>query len=107
MVIRVRRGIAVREPRSIIDISRNERLPWQRILPADMQRVSLVVIEQPKAITEREVRQTSVDVSKAQCKLVGIGQVELSPVVGTRRPQCQLPAIDARALNRNREKDVG
>src|SRR5580700_5200421 len=98
MVVRVRGGIAVREPRSVIHIGRNERLPWQRILPADMQSVSLVVIEQPKAITEREIRQTSVDVSKAQCQLVGIGQVELCPVVDTRRPQRQLPAIDACAL---------
>ena len=45
VVVRVRRGIAVREPRTVIDIGRNERLPWQRILPADVQRVSLVVIE--------------------------------------------------------------
>ena len=46
-VFRVR--IAVREPRSVVDVRRRKRLPRQRRIDADVQRVSLIVIDRREA----------------------------------------------------------
>src|SRR6267378_5202160 len=74
-----------------------------------MQRVALVVVE--KEISRRRSRawtdQAADDAAAAQSELIGIGEIELGAVAEPWRAQCQLPAIDSRALHVNSEEDVG
>src|ERR1700688_1394206 len=55
MVARDRR-IPIREPRGIVNVSRCIASPGQRELSANVQRVSLVMIEQFETVAEREIR---------------------------------------------------
>src|SRR5580704_17069987 len=99
--------VAIREPRGVIDVGGSIRVPGQRVIAPDMQCVALVMIKQLKAVTEREIRQAPVDISKTQRQMIGIGQIHLASIANARRLQGQLPSIDPRALDRNREKDIG
>src|ERR1700761_5947226 len=106
MFIWIGRGIAVGKSRSVVDVRRDERPPRQRPLPSDVQRVPLVVIEQTEAVTKRKIGKAAVDVAESKRELIRVGQVNLPAVVNARRPQRQFPAIDARALNCDREEYV-
>src|SRR5271170_3906745 len=81
-------------------------MPRQRVLTADVQGVSLVVIEQAKAITKREVGESAVDVAEAERELIGVRQVDLPAVANAWRAQRQLPAVDSCALNGNGEEEI-
>src|SRR6202167_2077876 len=107
MIIRIRRRIPVRKSRRVINVGRNKRSPRQRPLSADVQGVSLVVVEQSESVAKREIRQAAVDVPESQRELIRVRQINLPVIVNSRRTQRQFPSVDARALNRDREKHVG
>ena len=79
--------VAVREARSIINISGCVASPGQRVLTAYVQRVPLVVVKKLEAIAKREVRESAVDVSETKRKLVRVGQINLATIADARRAQ--------------------
>ena len=79
--------IAIREARGVVDVSRCIAPPGQRELSADVQRVSLIVVEQLETVAKGEIGETAVDVAKTKGKLIGIGQVNLRPIADARRAQ--------------------
>src|ERR1700730_8642649 len=72
-----------------------------------MQRVSLIVVQQPEAVAEREIRQAAIDIPEAQRQLVGIGQINLTAIANAGRAKRKFPPIDACSLNRHRKKHIG
>lgn len=108
MVSRIRWSwIAVREARRIVNVRRSIRIPRQSVLSAEMQSVALVVVEKTEAITKGKIRQTAIDITETERQLIRIGQVNLCAIANARRTQRQFPAIDARALNRDGNEEVG
>src|SRR5271168_2146087 len=107
VVIGVRRRIAIGEAGSVVDVCGNVAAPGQRVLPAEVQRVALVVIEQAEAVAERKVGKPAVDVAEAEGQLIGVGQVELQAILDARRANRQFPAVDARALNGDGKENIG
>src|ERR1700720_1473843 len=108
-VIARQRLIPVREARSVIHVGGSVASPRERPLPANVQRVPLVVVEQTE--TRRRngawTNQSSGDAAERERDLVRIGQVDLPSLANLRRPQRQLPAVDARALYCDGKKQVG
>src|SRR5260370_33129946 len=100
--------IAVGKAGGVIDVRRSVSAPWQCVPAAEMKRIALVMIEQEKAWGRRSARtdQAANDAAEAKSELIGIGEIELRAVANPWRTQRQLPAIDSRALNIDREKDV-
>ena len=84
-------------------------MPWQRELPADVQRVALIVVEEAETGRRRiaERYEAASNTAKTECELVGIGQVDLAAVVEARRMQGEFPAIDTSALNGDGDEDFG
>jgi hypothetical protein len=82
-------------------------VPRQRILSSDVQSVPLIVIQQSKSITKREICQTAVDIAESKGKLIGVGQIKLGPIANVRRAQRELPPVDAGALDRDGKENVG
>ena len=72
-----------------------------------MQGVPLIVIQQSKSIPKREISQTAVNVAESKGKLIGVGQINLSPIANAGRTQGELPSVDARPLNGDRKENVG
>src|SRR5580692_2433771 len=101
-----RRWRPVRESRRIVHIGRRVGMPRQVVLSPDVQRVPLIVIQQPKSIAKRKVGQPAINIPKPKCQLVRIRQINLCPIPNPWRTQCQLPPIDPRALNCHRKKQV-
>src|ERR1700686_707727 len=95
------RRIAVGKARAVINVSRRVCAPRQCVLAAKMQRVALIVVEQKKARWRRSARtdQAANNATQAERQLVGISEIDLRPVLDTRRTQRQLPATDSRALH--------
>src|SRR5258705_13100226 len=100
--------IAIGEARPVINVRRSVRTPWQCVLAAKVQRITLIMIEQKKAWRRRCARtdQSADDAAEAKSELVGVGEIDLRPVLDTRRTQRQLPAADSRALYIDGEKHV-
>ena len=101
------RGVAVGEARGVVNIGRRVRMERHFVACAEVQRVALVMVEQREAVAEGEISQAAVDVAEGESELIGIREINLRPIADVRRAQRKLPAIDARALNRDREKQVG
>src|SRR4029077_3854477 len=93
--------------RAIIHVRRDVASPWQGPLPAEVQRIPLVVIQQPEAVPKRKIREPTINVAEAERQLVRIRQVDLPALANPRRPQRQFPPADARALYCDGEKQVG
>ena len=74
---------------------------------AEVQCIVLVMIEKSEAITKGKIREAAVDVAKGESELIGIREINLRPIADARRAQRKFPPVDARALNRDREKQVG
>jgi hypothetical protein len=53
------RWIPIREPRGVVDISRCIASPGQCVLSADVQRVSLIMVEQLETVAEGEIGETA------------------------------------------------
>src|SRR3984893_2938614 len=85
------RWVPVREPRGVVNVSRCIASPGQRELSADVQRVSLIVVEKLEAIAEGEIGETAGDVAEPKGELIGVGQVQLSSIANARRAQREFP----------------
>src|SRR5690242_10168923 len=100
-------GVAVGKARGIVNVGRRVRMKRQFVPCAEVQSVALVVIEQSEAVAEREIRQAAVDVAEGESELIGVREINLCAIADARRPQGKFPPVNARALNRDREKQVG
>src|SRR5690242_18990450 len=82
--------------------------PRQPARPHYTQRIALVMIKEKKAFLWRlEIPQPSRDGAKALHKLAGPRHVDSRASKNLRRPQRGFPALDARPLDGERQKDVG
>src|SRR5438034_1206466 len=100
-------GVAVGEARGVVNIRCRVRMKRQFVPCAEVQSVALVVVEESKAVTERKVSEAAVDVGEGESELIRIGQIKLGTIADARRAQRKLPAVDARALYSDGEKQVG
>ena len=62
--------VAIREARGVVNVGRGIAPPGQRVLSADMQRVSLIVVQQFETVAKGEIGETAVDVSESEGKLI-------------------------------------
>ena len=99
--------VAVGKPGGVVNVGCRVRMKRQFVSCAEVQSVALVMIEQSEAVAEVEISQAAVDVAEGESELIGIREINLRPIADARRAQRKLPAVDARALNRDREKQVG
>src|SRR5450432_878816 len=73
-----------------------------------MQRMPLVVVQlEGTAVRRREIGQATSYCPRTKCLRIGIGKVNLSPVKELRRTNTHFPAVQARMVDGQREKDVG
>ena len=99
--------VAVGKPGGVINVGCRVRMERHFVSCAEVQRVALVVVEQSEAVAEGEIGQAAVDVAEGESELIGIGQINLCAIADARRAQRKLPAVDARALYSDGEKQVG
>src|SRR5271154_3464601 len=108
MVARILRGgITVGEAGAVVYVAGSIRVPRQSVLPADVQGVALIVVQQAEAIAERKIGEPAIDVAESQSQLIRIGEINLRAIFDARGTQCQFPAFDARALNGYGNKQLG
>src|SRR5260370_37120661 len=88
--------IAIGEARPVINVRRSVCTPWQCVLAAKEQRITLIMIEQKKAWRRRCARtdQSADDAAEANSELDGEGEIDWVPVVITRRRKRQPPYAD-------------
>ena len=101
---------SVAETGAVIHIGRSIRPPRQRDVPADVQRVALIVVERTIARIRiadigGEVGEAPVDAAGGFGDLIGVGQTNLPAVCDARRTQRQLPAPHFGQVNRNRQTE--
>src|SRR5579883_344006 len=101
------RGVPVGEARAVVHVGGGVASPGKVHLSSNVECIALVVVEEAVTVAEGKVREAAVDVAKAQGELVGVGEINLCTLVNARRAKGQLPGIDARALNGDREKEIG
>ena len=96
------------KPGAVSDVGGKRCSPRQVRIEADVQRVSLIVVQRrPSDLGVRSGnRQTSGDRAHEFRHLIRVRQMHLASAPQARRPQRQLPAADQRVLRRQREIDV-
>src|SRR5690348_9535512 len=101
-------AVAVQKTRSVGYCRRRPSPPRQPARPHYTQRVALVMIKKKEAFFRRlEIGEPSGDGAEALHKLVRPRHVDSRAAKNLRRPQRGFPALDARSLNGERQKDVG
>ena len=101
------RWVPIREAGGIVNVSRCIASPGQRELSADVQRVSLIMVEQLETVAEGEIGETAGNVAEPKGELIRVGQVDLRSIANVRRAQREFPAVDAGALDRDGKENVG
>jgi len=99
--------VAVGKPGGVVNVGCRVRMERHFVSCAEVQCIALVMIEKSEAITKGKIREAAVDVAKSESELIGIREINLRPIADARRAQRKFPPVDARALNRDREKQVG
>src|SRR5271170_5056951 len=94
-----RRRRAVGEARAVVHVRGSVIVPRQSVLPADVQGVALIVVQQAEAVAERKIGKAAIDVAESQSQLIRVGEIKLRAIFDTRGTQRQFPAVDTRALN--------
>ncbi len=101
-----RRPSAVGEARGVGDVGGRIGMPGQTELPAEVKRVALIVVEEAATAAERKIGEAAVDATTTEGELIWVGQVDLAAVMDARRAQRKFPAVDARALNGDRDENL-
>src|SRR5215472_752272 len=101
------RGATVGEARGVGYVCVCRNMPRQRELAAEVKRVALIVVEKTAAAAKGEICEATVDAAAAESQLIGIGQIKLAAVANARRAQGELPAVDASALDSDRDENFG
>ena len=81
------RWVPIRETRGVINVSRCIASPGQGELSADVQRVSLIMVQKLEAVAKGEISETAGDAAESKRELIRVGQVDLSSIANTRRAQ--------------------
>ena len=106
--VEVRDGVvAIRKAGTVVHVGGCESALGQSNGSAYVQSVSLVVIEDEEARRWREVGEAAADRSYRLGDLVGVSKVNVSAVPKLWGAQGQLPTLNAGAINRKREENVG
>src|SRR5690348_1452637 len=104
----VGRAVAVQKTRSVGYCRRRPGPPRQPARSHNTQRIALVMIKKKEAFFRRlEIGKPSSNGAKALHELVRPRHVDSRAAKNLRRPQRGFPALDARSLNGERQKDVG
>ena len=99
--------VAIREARSVVNVSRCVASPGQRVLSADVQRVPLIMVEQFEAVSKGEVSEAAINVAETERQLIRVSQVQLCAIADSRRAQREFPPVDSSPLNRDGKEHVG
>src|SRR4051794_30434899 len=102
----VGRRAPVRKSRPIIHICRHIAARWKIQCAPEMQCVPLIVVEQKEASRWREISQSTVHGAEPFGDLIRVRQVDLSPISYPRRPDCEFPPYNPRAIYGQREENV-
>ena len=102
-----RRPAVIWETRPIIRVRRQPRPPRQSYISSRAQRVPLIVIQQKQTTRRIERGEAARSFTPALRALTRIRRVNLAAPQNRRRPYRNLPAIHARALYGERQKNVG
>ena len=73
---------AAGESGGVGDIGRGGNTPRERDVAARVERVALIVVQKAASAAEREIRQAAVDAAAAECKVIGVREVDLAMVCG-------------------------
>ena len=101
-----RRGISIRKSRAVVHICGRIGAPRQADISSQVQRIPLVMIQVSAALSKAKIRQASGDVSTAEGNLIGVGDVDLSTLVQSRRVQGEFPSLNDRTLDGDRKENI-
>src|SRR5690348_8283168 len=101
------RAVSVNESRTITQVEGCPAAPGQIHIHAGSDSIALIVVEEEiRIFGRRKVRQPARNSAEALCILMRVGQVPLCASGDPWRSGRSFPAMNARARDRQREKDV-
>src|SRR5256885_1499892 len=108
---KVPRAVAVQEAGAVAKPSGQEGVPRKRRVEPGAQRVALVVVEIAKTAAVAKLSrigdESASDHAGALDHLVRVSQKDVEAILDSRRANGCFPAVNASALDRERQKDVG
>src|SRR5437899_5862942 len=100
-------GSPVGKARGVGDVRGRVGMPRQSILAPNMKRVALIMIEEAATAAEGEIGEAAIDAATTERELIGISQINLAAVTDARGAHSEFPAVDARTLDGDGEKEIG